>query len=143
MTRAFLAVRVAVSPAPWNAPPAALSRPGRPADFDPFYGPLAEFGVEPADQHRREPPALSGPRGRVRRDHQLAVGEAVRTSVSSKVRPDKILPVTKHRADGCLFLPALFRQQLADRGGQRLGVVAADAPAGDEGPTPRPSFLDI
>src|ERR1700759_2564360 len=141
MTRAFLAVRVAVPPAPWDAPPAALSRPGRPANFDPFYGPLAEFGVEPADPHGREQPDLSGPCGRVRRDHQLAVGETVRTSVSSKVRPDKILPVTKHRTDRFLFLPALLRQQFADRGRQRLGVVAADAPAGSERPAHRPSII--
>src|ERR1700742_611672 len=137
MTRAFLAVRVAVSPATWDAPPAALSRPRRPADFDPFHGPIAQFGVEPADQHRREQPDLSGPRGRVRRDHQLALGEALRAGVSSNVGPDKIFPVTEHRTDRCLFLPALVRQQFADRRTQRLRVVAADPWAGREGPAVR------
>src|ERR1700749_952815 len=125
MTRAFLAVRVAVSPATWYAPPAPLARPGRPAYFDPFDGAFAEFRIEPADQHGREQTDLSGPRCRVCRDHQLALGEAVRAGVGSKVRPDNFLPITKHRTNSYLFLPAMVRQQSGHGGSQRLGVVAA------------------
>src|SRR6201996_9527625 len=129
MTRAFLAVRVAVSPATWDAPPAALTWPGRPAHFDPFYGAFTELGIEPAAQHGREQSDLSGPRSRVGRDHQLTLGETVRASVRSQVRPDYFLPITTHRTDGCLFLPALVRQQSADVFAQRLRVIAADPPA--------------
>src|SRR5271166_2669437 len=123
VTRALLAVRVAVSPTSWYPPSAALPGAGRPPDFDPADSALTELGIEPADQHRREQPDLGGPRGRVGRDHELAPGEAVWAGVGGEVGPDDLGPVTKHRTHRCLFLPALIRQQAADRGRQRLRVV--------------------
>src|ERR1700753_1903299 len=141
MTRAFLAVRVAVSPATWYTPPTALSRPGRPAYFDPFHGAVTEFGIEPADQHGREETDLSGPRCRGGRDHQRTLGEAVRASVGSKVRPDNFLPITNHRTNSYLFLPAVVRQQSGHGGSQRLGVCAAGPPARPEAPRVEPFFI--
>ena len=85
MTRAFLAVRVAVSPAAWHPPSATLPRAGWAPDFDPVDGAVPEFGVEPADQHRCQQPYLGGPRGLIRGDDELAVRETVRAGVGSEV----------------------------------------------------------
>src|SRR5450755_4285805 len=128
MTRAFLAVRVAVSPASWHPPSTTLPRARRPPDFDTADSALTKLGIEPADQHRCEQADLRSPRSRVGRDHELSLGEAIGAGVGGEIGPDYLGPVTEHRTHRRLFLPAMIRQQAADRGGQRLRVVPAGPP---------------
>ena len=125
MTRAFLAVRVAVSPASWHPPSATLPRAGRPLTLTrrTVPSPSSELSLRTSIDassltcvaHAVESAAID----------ELAVGEAVRAGVGGEVGPDDLGPVTEHRTHRRMFLPALIRQQAADRGRQRLGVVPA------------------
>src|SRR6202042_3807419 len=60
-----LPVRVARALTAGNAPSAALPGRRRAAHLHPAHGAVAEFGVEPPDERRREQPDLSRPGGRV------------------------------------------------------------------------------
>src|SRR5690349_3372981 len=123
-----LSVRVAGPLAAGHLPAATLARRRRPADLDPADGTVAELGVEPLDELRGQQPDLGGPGGRVRRDRQLAVGEAVRLSVRGQVRADDLGPPAEHRAHRGPLLPAVRVEQAADRAGQRLRILLAQPP---------------
>src|SRR5438128_2710914 len=72
----LLAVRVSRALAARDTPGAALPRRRRAAHLYPADRAVAEFGVEPLDEHRGKQPDLGGPGGRVGGDRELAVGEA-------------------------------------------------------------------
>src|SRR6185437_7392820 len=122
-------VRIARAFTAGNAPAAALARRGRAAYLDPPDRAVAELGVEPLDEHRRQQPDLGGPGRRVRRDRQLAVGEAVRLGVRGQVRADDLGPPAEHRAHRGPLLPAVRVEQPADRAGQRLRILPARPPS--------------
>src|SRR5579864_5279918 len=88
----LLAVGVAGALAAGDAPGAALARRGRAADLYPAHRALAELGVEPGHEDRREQPDLGRPGRRVGGHREFPVGEAIRAGVRSQVVADDLRP---------------------------------------------------
>src|SRR6202167_1967433 len=131
------AVCVARPPAPAHLPfprPARRSRcPSGPADPHSLHRAVAELVVEPADQMRREQPDLGRPGGGIRRDSQFTVRQGLGPGVLGELGADNVGPPPENRPYGSRLPPAARVDQAADRGVQRLRVVAPGPAAGPAG----------
>src|ERR1700730_17905934 len=120
--RCARAIRVTWALAAGNPPAAALPWRRRAAGLHPADRSVAEFGVKPPDEHRREQPDLSRPGGRVGGHRELAVGEAVGAGMPRPALADDVPPAADHRAHRRLLLPAPRVEQAADGAEQRLRI---------------------
>src|ERR1035441_9436596 len=130
-----LAVGVTWAFAAGDAPAAALAGRRRTAYLDPAHRSVAEFVVEPPDQHGRDDPQLSGPGGRVGPNRELAVSEAIGAGMRGQVLADDVRPAAEHRAHRRLPLPAAPLEQPANGAQQRLRILPAGTSASRSGPS--------